>query len=174
MHKFSAAILPGGDGLKHSGRVVKPGLVADGPLRRSHDRVWATLVLRRKAMTWNSSGGRPPGTTKRCTPSSRRREDLLRMVHLRLSRRLAGRVDDSDVLQEADVEATRKLAEYAREPKLPVLLWLRHQTALKLAEVHRHQLGTQLRDADREVTLHRGGLPMADSVSPWRPSCWAR
>jgi hypothetical protein len=31
MQKFSAAILPGGDGLKHSGRVVKGGLVTDGP-----------------------------------------------------------------------------------------------------------------------------------------------
>ncbi len=32
---------------------------------------------------------------------SRYRDRLKRMVHLRLSRRLAGRVDDSDVLQEA-------------------------------------------------------------------------
>ena len=93
------------------------------------------------------------------------RDRLKRMVHLRLSRRLAGRVDDSDVLQEAFVEVARKLPEYAREPKLPLFLWLRHLTALKLAEVHRHHLGTQLRDADREVTLHRGGLPLADSVS---------
>jgi RNA polymerase sigma-70 factor (ECF subfamily) len=87
------------------------------------------------------------------------------MIHLRLSRRLAGRVDDSDVLQEALVEVARKLPEYAREPKLPLFLWMRHLTALKLAEVHRRHLGTQLRDADREVTLHRGGLPPADSVS---------
>src|SRR5277367_702812 len=65
------------------------------------------------------------------------RDRLKRMVHLRLSRRLAGRVDDSDVLQEAFVEAARKLPEYAQEPKLPVFLWLRHLTALKLAEVHR-------------------------------------
>ena len=93
------------------------------------------------------------------------RDRLKRMVHLRLSRRLAGRVDDSDVLQEAFVEVARKLPEYAREPKLPLFMWLRHLTALKLAEVHRRHLGTQLRDADREVTLHRGGLPLADSVS---------
>jgi RNA polymerase sigma-70 factor (ECF subfamily) len=93
------------------------------------------------------------------------RDRLKRMVHLRLSRRLAGRVDDSDVLQEAFVEAARKLPEYAQEPKLPLFIWLRHLTALKLAEVHRRDLGTQLRDADREVTLHRGGLPLADSVS---------
>jgi RNA polymerase sigma-70 factor, ECF subfamily len=93
------------------------------------------------------------------------RERLKRMVHLRLSRRLQGRIDDSDVLQEAFLEAAVHLAEYAAEPKLPVYLWLRHMTGLKLAEIHRRHLGTQLRDADREVTLHRGGLPEADSVS---------
>lgn len=31
MQKFGSAIVPGGDGLKHSGRVVKAGLVTDGP-----------------------------------------------------------------------------------------------------------------------------------------------
>jgi RNA polymerase sigma-70 factor (ECF subfamily) len=93
------------------------------------------------------------------------RERLKRMVNLRLSRRLASRVGDSDVLQEAFVEVARRLPEYAQDPKLPLFLWLRHLTELKLAEVHRRHLGTQLRDADREVTLHRGGLPLADSVS---------
>src|SRR6516165_1135606 len=96
---------------------------------------------------------------------SRYRDRLKRMVHLRLSRRLQGRVDDSDVVQEAYLDIARKLPEYAREPGLPLFLWLRHLTGLKLAEVHRRHLGTQLRDADREVSLHRGGLPQADSVS---------
>jgi hypothetical protein len=31
IQKFSASILPGGDGLKHSGRILKSGLVTDGP-----------------------------------------------------------------------------------------------------------------------------------------------
>jgi hypothetical protein len=31
MQKFSSAIVPGGDGLKHSGRLLKAGLVTDGP-----------------------------------------------------------------------------------------------------------------------------------------------
>lgn len=31
MQKFGAAILPGGDGLKPTGRVLKSGLVTDGP-----------------------------------------------------------------------------------------------------------------------------------------------
>src|SRR6516162_6697566 len=96
---------------------------------------------------------------------TRHRDRLKRMIHLRLSRRLQGRVDDSDVLQEAYLEAARKLPQYAADPHLPVFLWLRHLTGLKLAEVHRRHLGTQLRDADREVTLHRGGLPAVNSVS---------
>src|SRR5438445_3868680 len=96
---------------------------------------------------------------------TRYRDRLKRMVHLRLSRRLQGRVDDSDVLQEAYLDVARRLPEYVENPVLPFFLWLRHLTGLKLAEVHRRHLGTQLRDADREVTLHRGGLPEADSIS---------
>jgi RNA polymerase sigma-70 factor (ECF subfamily) len=96
---------------------------------------------------------------------ARHRDRLKRMVHLRLSRRLQGRVDDSDVLQEAFLEISGRLQEYAAEPKLPFFLWMRHMTGLKLSEIHRRHLGTQLRDADREVTLHRGGLPEADSMS---------
>ena len=93
------------------------------------------------------------------------RDRLKRMVHLRLSRRLSGRVDDSDVIQEAFLDISQKLPEYVQEPQMPLFLWLRHMTGLKLAEIHRRHLGTQLRDADREVSLHRGGLPLADSAS---------
>lgn len=96
---------------------------------------------------------------------SRYRERLKRMVHLRLSRRLQGRVDDSDVLQESYLEIARRLPEYVRDPKLPFFLWLRHMTGLKLIEFHRRHLGTQARDAEREISLHRGGLPEADSIS---------
>ncbi|HEY2584716.1 MAG TPA: YciI family protein [Tepidisphaeraceae bacterium] len=31
MQEFSSAIVPGGDGLQHTGRVLKNGLVTDGP-----------------------------------------------------------------------------------------------------------------------------------------------
>ena len=96
---------------------------------------------------------------------ARYRDRLKRMVHLRLSRRVQGRVDDSDVLQETFLDVARRLPEYTADPRLPFYLWLRHMAGLKLAEIHRRHLGTQLRDADREVTLHRGGLPEADSVS---------
>jgi len=93
------------------------------------------------------------------------RDRLKRMVGLRLSRRLSSRVDDSDVVQESLAECASRLPDYLADPKLPFYLWLRHMTGLKLAEIHRRHLGTQLRDVDREVTLHRGGLPEADSMT---------
>src|SRR5262245_46637555 len=47
------------------------------------------------------------------------RSRMKRMIELRLSRRLSGRVDNSDVLQEAYIEIARNLPDYARELKLP-------------------------------------------------------
>src|SRR5919201_718686 len=68
---------------------------------------------------------------------ARHRDRLKRMVHLRLSRRVQGRVDDSDVLQETFLDVARRLPEYAADPKLPFYLWLRHIAGMKLAEIHR-------------------------------------
>lgn len=93
------------------------------------------------------------------------RERLGRMVQLRMDRRLQGRLDVSDVLQEAYLEFSRSLAEYLREPSMPFFLWLRCLTGRKLHALHRKHLGTQVRDAGREVSLHRGALPQASSVS---------
>jgi RNA polymerase sigma-70 factor, ECF subfamily len=90
---------------------------------------------------------------------------LRHMVRLRLDRRLAGRLDASDVLQEAYLEADKRFAEYLREPAIPVFLWLRLVTGQKLTDLHRHHLGAKMRDAGMEVSLHRGALPQASSVS---------
>jgi RNA polymerase sigma-70 factor (ECF subfamily) len=93
------------------------------------------------------------------------RDRLRAMVRLRLNRRLQGRVDPSDVLQEAYLEVCQHFADYVRAPTLPFFLWLRHITGQKLIAVHRQHLGAQLRDADREVSLYRGALPQASSAS---------
>ncbi len=44
---------------------------------------------------------------------------LRRMVALRLDRRLYGRIDPSDVIQEAYLEASARLVEYLRNPSMP-------------------------------------------------------
>jgi RNA polymerase sigma-70 factor, ECF subfamily len=92
------------------------------------------------------------------------RKRLLRMVRLRLDPRLQSRIDPSDVLQEAFLEAAQRLAEYLRDPKMPFFLWLRFLTGQKLLALRRRHLGTAARDASREVSLYRGAMPEASSA----------
>ena len=93
------------------------------------------------------------------------RERLKQMVLLRLDRRLSGRIDASDVLQEAYLEVHKRFAEWAGNEQLPLFLWLRLITGQKLLDFHRRHLGAQMRDAGQEVSLYRGALPQASSAS---------
>lgn len=94
------------------------------------------------------------------------RARLRRMVRLRLDRRLQGRVDPSDVLQEAHLDVARRAREYLADPDpMPAFLWIRFITGQRLVDTHRKHFGAQMRDAFQEVSLHRGGLPQATSVS---------
>lgn len=93
------------------------------------------------------------------------RDRLRRMVLLRLDRRLQGRVDPSDVLQEAYLDARRRVGDYLEQPDFPPFLWLRYLTAQRLLAVHRHHLGAQMRDAARDRPLHGGPTPDATSLA---------
>jgi RNA polymerase sigma-70 factor (ECF subfamily) len=95
----------------------------------------------------------------------RDRDRLKRMVALRLDRRLQGRVDPSDVVQEAQLEAARRLGEFVARPTMPFFLWLRLIAGQKLLQLHRHHLGVKMRAAGREVSLHRRALPEATSAA---------
>jgi RNA polymerase sigma-70 factor (ECF subfamily) len=96
---------------------------------------------------------------------TRYRDRLRRMVRLRLDRRLQGRIDPSDVLQDAYLDVARRAGEYVANPSVPVFLWLRLITGQRLMALHRQHLGAQMRDAGQEVSLYRGALPQATSVS---------
>jgi RNA polymerase sigma-70 factor (ECF subfamily) len=87
------------------------------------------------------------------------------MVALRLDRRLQGRIDASDVIQETYLEAWSRLPEYVREPKMPFFLWLRFLTGQKLVTLHRHHLGVEMRAAGLEIALYRGTMPEASSAA---------
>jgi RNA polymerase sigma-70 factor (ECF subfamily) len=93
------------------------------------------------------------------------RNRLRRMVEMRLDRRLQGRIDASDVIQEAHLEAAERLPEYLRDPKLPLFLWLRLVVGERMAKLHRTHLGTQKRDAALEVSIFREALPAASSAA---------
>lgn len=93
------------------------------------------------------------------------RERLRRMIRLRLDPRLQGRIDSSDVLQETYLDVCKLLADYENYPDMSFFLWLRLVATQKLAQLHRFHLGTQKRDAGKEISLHRGAFPQASSVS---------
>ena len=95
---------------------------------------------------------------------SQHRDRLGRMVEFRMDNRLKGRVATSDVLQEAYIDALKRLPHYQADPGMPFFLWLRWVTKQRLVEVHRQHLGAQLRDAGREVSFGKAQGPEASSA----------
>jgi RNA polymerase sigma-70 factor (ECF subfamily) len=76
-----------------------------------------------------------------------------RLVELRLDPRLRSRLDPSDVVQEAHLEALSRLDAYLRRPVLPFRLWLRQIAFDRALKARRHHLGATRRSLDREVPL---------------------
>ncbi|MFO0887667.1 MAG: sigma-70 family RNA polymerase sigma factor [Isosphaeraceae bacterium] len=97
----------------------------------------------------------------------RYRPRLRKLVRLRLDPRLQGRVDPSDVLQEAYLDVVHQWPTFLAKPpgSMSPYLWLRLTTGQRLMRLHREHLGSAMRDAGREVSLHRGALPQASSAS---------
>jgi RNA polymerase sigma-70 factor, ECF subfamily len=96
---------------------------------------------------------------------TRHRERLRRMVDLRLDHRIRGRIDASDVIQDAFMDVAQRLEEYLKDPRVPLFLWLRLIVGERLTILHRHHLGAKKRDAGLEVSLYRGALPAASSAA---------
>ena len=90
---------------------------------------------------------------------------LRRMLAFRLDHRLQGKLDASDVLQESYMEFARSIANYRALDDLPFYLWLRMVTLRKLTALQRKFMATEARDFKREISLHRGPMPMASTNS---------
>ena len=84
---------------------------------------------------------------------TRHRNRLRTMVDFRLDPLLRARVDPSDVLQEAYLEAAQRLPKYVESPGLPLFLWLRSIAGQTLARLQRFHLGADRRDPRREVSF---------------------
>jgi RNA polymerase sigma-70 factor (ECF subfamily) len=93
------------------------------------------------------------------------RNRLRKMIQIRLDRRLQGRVDASDVLQDAYLDLARKLPSYAENRAIPFPLWVRLVVGERLLRVHRYHLGAAMRDAGREISIHQGGTPQVGTES---------
>jgi RNA polymerase sigma-70 factor (ECF subfamily) len=89
---------------------------------------------------------------------TRHRHRLRQMITVRLDRRLAARVDPSDIVQEALADAARGLDDYLRDRPVPFYPWLRRFAWERLVEVNRRHLQARRRSVAREerwdVHLH--------------------
>jgi len=92
------------------------------------------------------------------------RQRLWRIVNFRLDRRMAGRIDPDDVLQETYLAAARRIEHYGGDGFTSPFLWLRLIVQQTLMDVHRRHMATQARDAGREVSIF-GQYPQATSAS---------
>lgn len=79
------------------------------------------------------------------------RHRLRQMIAVRLDQRIQTRVDPSDVVQDVLHQATRKLAEYIADCKLPFYPWLRQMAWDRLVELHYQHVRVQKRSVDREL-----------------------
>lgn len=77
---------------------------------------------------------------------------LRTMLDLRMDRRLRGRVDSSDVLQEAFLASARKQESFGTTPTVSPYVWFRTIAAQCLVDAHRQHLGVAARDAGREAS----------------------
>jgi RNA polymerase sigma-70 factor (ECF subfamily) len=93
----------------------------------------------------------------------RHRGRLKRMVAARMDRRLQGRVDASDIIQEACLVAARRLSTYAARPDMPFYLWLRWIVGQRLIDEERRHLGAQIRRVGREADPYQTAFPEATS-----------
>ena len=81
------------------------------------------------------------------------RQRLERSVRVRLDHRVQSRLNASDVIQETYIEAVERLKEYLENPEVPFFVWLQYLAQQRLQQLHRHHLGRQIRDANRERSI---------------------
>jgi RNA polymerase sigma-70 factor (ECF subfamily) len=93
------------------------------------------------------------------------RDRLWRIVQFRMDRRLQGRVDAEDILQEAYLNAAQRIDRFLYDHPRSFFIWLRMIVAQTLTDVHRRHIGAQKRNASRERPVHGGWTADATSHS---------
>lgn len=83
--------------------------------------------------------------------TERHREKLRCMVAYRMDRRIQSRLDASDIVQEAFLDAANRLPEFAATQEVPFFIWMRTLVQQRMGMAHRDHLGRAKRSVAREV-----------------------
>jgi RNA polymerase sigma-70 factor, ECF subfamily len=87
------------------------------------------------------------------------RPRLCKLVTMRIDKRMAARLDPSDVVQDAMQVAHQRFVEYLQDTSRPFYVWLRGITLDRLIETYRRHVDAQKRSVLREQL---GGLWIRD------------
>ena len=79
---------------------------------------------------------------------------LRQMVRARLHPNVRTRVDESDILQETMIAASKMMSDYATEPRIPFFIWLRWLTSQQIQLCHRNHLDAKKRDVRRDQHIY--------------------
>ena len=91
------------------------------------------------------------------------RDALWRMVRFRMNPRLRTRIDPDDVLQEAFLNAEKRVQHFFEDPSRSAFVWFRLIVEQTLADVHRRHLDAGMRDVRQEIALNVA--PNADNTT---------
>jgi RNA polymerase sigma-70 factor (ECF subfamily) len=98
---------------------------------------------------------------------ARHRPDLRRFVERRLDPKLRGRLDASDIVQETQLEAYRRLPDFLQRRPMPFDVWLRKTAYERLLMLRRQHVEAARRAVGREVPLpDRSSLLLARQLFP--------
>ena len=87
---------------------------------------------------------------------ARYRDYLRQVVAFRLDPAIRSRVEASDIIQEAHMEAARRMPEYLKDRQIPFRLWLRQIAFDRPIMARRRHVDAACRSVDREVPLPDG------------------
>ena len=87
---------------------------------------------------------------------ARYRDRLYHIVSVRMDRRLAGRVDTDDIVQEIYLDAASRIHHFTNSHSGSFFVWLRLVAMQTMANAFRRHLDTKMRDAKREISIHTG------------------
>lgn len=96
---------------------------------------------------------------------SQHRDKLQRMVRFRLDRRLYGRVDPADVMQDVWLETSRRIEDYTTNPAVPFFVWVRQIAYQIIIDLHRRHLGAQKRNVSQEVSIGKSNCDTSLSIA---------
>src|SRR5581483_4179215 len=103
------------------------------------------------------------------------RARLVHIVALRMDARLRGRIDPSDVVQEALADAHLSLDDYLHDQPLPFFLWLRKLACNHLVDLYRQHIVAKKRSVLREevpgpALSNESAVELADRLAASGPS----